>query len=138
MKTFIYVLAALLLVACNSNEKTTKEDENPDALTLNDGEKWEVNEEMRPFIEQGNEILKAYTAAGETDYKGLAEELKDQNSKLISSCTMKGKSHDELHKWLYPHIKLISSLESAENNEEANEVIGKLGTSFKTYQEYFK
>jgi hypothetical protein len=36
---------------------------------------------------------------------------------------MDGKSHDELHKWLHPHMALIESLQEAENDDAANKII---------------
>ncbi len=68
----------------------------------------------------------------------LSQELKELNLKLISSCTMKGKSHEELHKWLHPHMVLIDELGEANNLEESNKIIGQLTSSFKSYNEYFK
>jgi hypothetical protein len=121
----------LSVLACNSNESSEE-------IKLNDGEKWEVNAEMRPFIEQGNVILTVYIASGDSDYQLLTKYLKTQNAELISSCTMKGESHDELHKWLPPHIALIEKLANSENAITANYYLEQLKTSFDTYNTYFK
>lgn len=110
-------------------------DNKSQTIELNNGEKWKVNAEMVPFILDGQEILSKYTGS---DYKALAIQLKEKNSGLIKSCTMDGKSHDELHKWLHPHIELINSLEKAENLESANAIIANLNESFKTYSTYFQ
>ncbi len=124
------VISMLLMGACNHGEM--------EALKLNNGKKWKVNAEMQPHILQGQEILQAYIAAEDTDYKALAEALKAQNTKLIKSCTMDGTSHDELHKWLYPHIQLIKDLSKASNVEEAELAIAGLEQSFTTYHAYFE
>lgn len=133
MKQFILLMTTLLVIACNS-----KYDEGASAISLNNGEKWEVNAEMRPFIEQGEAILNTYLYTEKSDYQGLAAALKEQNAQLINNCTMKGKSHDELHKWLHPHMGLIEELEDADNLEEANRVTAKLASSFEDYNKYFK
>ena len=73
-----------------------------------------------------------------TDFQELAKALKTQNSSLIKSCTMKGASHDELHKWLYPHIGFIKSLSSTNDSKEAEKIIIQIKESFETYQKYFE
>jgi hypothetical protein len=93
---------------------------------------------MKPHIEQGRNILSGYVAANVEDHESLAEQLQEQNSKLIRSCTMEGQAHDELHKWLHPHMNLIQKLSKAQNAEAAEDVIGELQTSYKTYDLYFE
>lgn len=110
----------------------------PEAIMLDDGRKWNVNEEMKPFIQEAENILNLYRETKSSYYQNLADQLKVQNSDLIKSCTMKGASHDELHKWLYPHIKLIDALARAESIEEAEVIITSIQGSFNTYHQYFQ
>lgn len=105
---------------------------------MNNGDKWKVNAEMTPHIEMGSQILSDYLAIGDNNYKSLAESLKNQNDKLIKSCNMKGESHDELHKWLHPHMNLIAELAEAPDAKAAEAIIAQLEQSFKTYHTYFK
>jgi hypothetical protein len=51
---------------------------------------------------------------------------------------MDGKSHEELHKWLHPHMQLIEDLGNADNDQQANEIIAQLNKSFQTYHNYFQ
>jgi hypothetical protein len=51
---------------------------------------------------------------------------------------MNGESHDQLHKWLHPHMQLVDKLEKAGDHEEANKFILRLKKSFKTYKQYFQ
>ncbi|MBK8820487.1 MAG: hypothetical protein IPN49_15865 [Saprospiraceae bacterium] len=51
---------------------------------------------------------------------------------------MDGKSHDELHKWLHPHMALIESLQEAENDYAANKIISELKSSFEIYNQHFQ
>jgi hypothetical protein len=92
---------------------------------------------MKPHLEAAEKRLIAYRDNTETDYETLAEELKGYNDLLISSCTMGGKSHDQLHLWLHPHIKLVKALSEAKNEKEADSIIAELETSFETYHKYF-
>jgi len=107
-------------------------------IELNQGEKWIVNEEMKPFLKQSEEILHSYIASNDTSHSELAGQLKAQNDQLISSCTMKGKSHDELHKWLHPHLQLVKQLKNAESEKEAKALIQKLEDSYKIYHHHFQ
>ena len=144
-----FLASSLLLFSCgnSTNEQANKQaetqekhhqDDESKALQLNSGEKWVVNEEMKPFILEAEEVLQQYSASQSQDFQNLAAQLKEKNSGLIKSCTMKGESHDELHKWLYPHIELIESLSKAESTEQANKIVTDLQASFSTYNQYFQ
>ena len=146
-----FAVGGLLLSSCgnSTNEKSNNQtevaehnehhhDDESEALKLNSGAKWVVNEEMKPYILEAEGILNQHIESQALDYRTLAAQLKDKNSGLIKSCTMKGESHDELHKWLHPHIELIESLSKAETAEEANKIISNLQTSFSTYNQYFQ
>jgi len=146
----ILVISNLLLSCGNATENKSTEqteavsheernlDHKSETLNLNNGERWIVNEEMKPFILGAEGILNQYKASQDEDYKTLATQLKEKNSGLIKSCTMKGVSHDELHKWLYPHIELIESLPKVESTEAANKIIADLQASFSTFNQYFQ
>ncbi len=117
-----------------SHDEHQHSDEVP-TVELNNGEKWTVNPEMTPFILDAEKILNGYSNG---NYKELAEQIEAKNQGLIKSCTMDGKSHDELHKWLHPHMGLIESLGDAENEQKANEIIAELKKSFEAYHTYFQ
>ena len=132
MKNIILIFATMFLLAsCNSGQGV-------EDLTLNNGEKWQVNAEMTPHIEQGNEILNDYLLQDNNNFQELATALKTQNNSLIKSCTMKGESHDELHKWLHPHMKLIEGLSKTSDPEEAKSIIKQIENSFNIYNDYFE
>ena len=131
MQKLIVVFSTLLFwAACNTAPIGN--------LKLNNGEKWAVNAEMKPHLEKANQVLKEYLTQNGTDYKKLAADLKAQNDQLIKSCTMKGESHDELHKWLHPHIELISKLADASDENLAKSIIAQLEQSVNTYQNYLQ
>lgn len=128
---FLTILGLVLMASCHTNQPKSD-------IKLNNGEKWEVNAEMKPHIEKGSKLIREFISNEDQDYLKLAENLKAQNNALIQSCTMKGESHDELHKWLYPHIKLIGALSKADNSDAAKELISEIETSFETYTLYFQ
>ncbi|WP_020537301.1 hypothetical protein [Lewinella cohaerens] len=126
----IAVLVTLFVTSCmNSNSS-----ENA-VIALNNGQKWEVNTEMTPYILDAEKML---NESDSNDYATLAKRLKEQNDGLIKSCTMNGESHDELHKWLHPHIQLVEALSKAKNQQEAEKTIAQLKESFQTYNTYFQ
>lgn len=129
-KIAIVLFITILAISCNS---FTSKDHGE--IVLNNGEKWKVNTEMTPYILDAEQILLHYN---DGDYKQLAEQLEAKNKGLIKSCNMNGKSHDELHKWLHPHMQLIEALDDAGNKEEADKVIAKLNKSFQTFHTYFQ
>lgn len=146
------MMAALLFFgACSStdnkdsNDSHTKEAEHEthehakrDEVRLNKGERWKVNDGMRPFVEQGDSILEGYVSSKGENYQELAEQLKQKNNNLIKNCTMTGESHDQLHKWLMPHIQLIQELSEADNLTDAGNLLDQIKLSFATYKEYFE
>ena len=133
MKQFILFIASLVILACNTSQNYEHL-----GIELNEGEKWVINEEMKPHIKEAQLIFNKYTSSGDEDYKKLANELKQQNNRLIKSCTMDGKSHDELHKWLHPHIGLIDDLADAASPKDANVVLDLLEESFDAFDVYFQ
>lgn len=144
---FILFAFTLAIYGCNSQVKTERNESHSahesdysesENMQLNQGKKWLVNEEMKPFILESETILNDYIKSNSSDFRTLAEQLKEKNSGLIKSCTMKGESHDELHKWLHPHMDLIKSLANEENAESAASVVKKLTESFETYHKYFQ
>jgi len=141
MKTARNFMALVLLAgltACSNPENNQDETQKSEAIHLNDGKKWAVNAEMQAPIAKAEERLQYFLDNGQGDYKSLASDLKEYNQKLIESCTMKGESHEELHKWLHPHLDLVKDLSSAEKPEEGKALVKELQESFETYHQYFQ
>ncbi|MCO6494293.1 MAG: hypothetical protein J5I91_01255 [Bacteroidetes bacterium] len=155
-KTFLILTTAMsfMFFSCANNTSKDTEHEHEDmeehaehhhdseedseTIELNNGEKWKVNEEMKPFIINGEALVEKYINENSTDYKKLAKDLDGQNQNLIKSCTMDGKSHDELHKWLHPHLELVKELEEEDDNAEAIALIHKIHASYLEFHQYFQ
>lgn len=145
------IILGVVLVACENNVKRTGE--NTDHVTieethhhdtlsggvieLKDGEKWEINAEMKPYLKRGEELVNAFIEKGGENYSALSEELEVQNQKLIKSCTMEGQSHIELHKWLAPHLSLVAQLKKAGDASEASDIVHKIAQSYREFNHYF-
>lgn len=144
------ILAMGLLTACQ--EKNQSHDQHAETeitltnsgleqawslINLNQGEPWQVNDEMKPHLMKGEELVNDFIKSGNTDYKKLGEAVTDQNNNLIKSCTMKGESHDELHNWLHPHLEITKALVNEDNPDKAKEIVGQLQKSYSQYHQYF-
>ncbi len=148
MKRELIVLAtlmSLLLSNCKSDEKHSHNESeltkahqtmNGEAvILLNDGIKWKVNEEMLPHIEKSELVFKSFE---EEDYQRLSTDMLKHTNNLIQSCTMEGEAHDELHKWLHPHLELIKELGESSNKEEGRSIYEQLNKSFATFHKFFE
>ncbi|NND32484.1 MAG: hypothetical protein HKN76_07830 [Saprospiraceae bacterium] len=130
-KSIISLTVILFLLSCGN-------DSNSKSLALDNGEKWKINMEMRHPIEASQKLISDFGEDEKKDYQALATKLKENNQLLISSCTMKGKSHSELHKWLHPHMVLVEELENATDQQKAGQVVGKIEQSFEIFNTYFQ
>jgi len=119
----------------DDSQEHKDEHEDQKTLSLNNGEKWKVNSEMTPHIEKSQEVLENFKG---DNYMTLAEDMMEHTNKLIQSCTMDGASHDELHKWLHPHIELIKKLKTEKDQQKVKEIVDELKESFEVYHTYFK
>lgn len=151
-KVLLVAIGSMLIYSCNNKKEEVVTDmnmeteaamhedhelESSDAIRLNNNEKWTVNNEMKPFVMKGEQLVNTYIETKSSDYKTLAQDLKSQNDQLIKSCTMDGASHDELHKWLHPHLKLTEKLATEADAAQAEATVLELQNSYKQYHEYF-
>ena len=135
MKT-IYLLSLTILLAagCTNEQEQAHETES---IVLDDGKKWKVDDDMMEYIQSMKTQVELFQGISLKEHKLLAEGLKEQLTLLTSNCTMKGQAHDELHKWLLPHIQLIKSYSAAESVEDAVVVLNKHKESFVLFELYF-
>jgi hypothetical protein len=70
------------------------------SLELNDGKKWEVAKPMMVPIRNLERAVEDFERTPGRDHAVLATEIQEYLGRLVTNCTMEGKAHDELHKWL--------------------------------------
>lgn len=143
---------SLFLFSCNTtpNEKSEEQTETVthedhhhhgdelEALELNNGEKWKVDADMMVAIRNMENDVNSFTNGEQKHYESLVEKLQTNIKLLTSSCTMKGKSHDELHKWLLPHMAAVKNLSAAKDDTEAAKQLNNIQTSLATFNQYFE
>jgi hypothetical protein len=111
-----------------------------DSIELNKGAKWKVVPDMMRHIRTMESEIKLFLGKKQPelkDYKQLAESLQKSSDLLTSNCTMQGKAHDELHKWLLPYLDLVDRFSKSKNIDEAKQTYEELMASYKTFNLYF-
>ena len=150
-KTLSLIVISLFLFSCGntSKEKSKEETETVtheehqhnaeiQTIELNNGEKWNVDTNMITHIRNMENDIISFAKVEQKDYKSLSNKLQSNIDLLTSNCTMKGKAHDELHKWLLPYIDMVKELSEAKNETEASEQFKNIQTSFSTFNQYFQ
>lgn len=161
MKKNIAILIVVLIgitYGCNSSVKeenneisntkplpSSKESEHhhseSDSIELNNGAKWKVVSEMMAHIRNMESDINRFSETKHTelkDFTQLGTNLQKNIDLLTSNCTMDGKAHDELHKWLLPYIEMVDKLNKSKNNDEALHTFEEIKASNKLFNIYFK
>jgi len=149
--TILIPVISLFLFSCGntSKEKSKEETETVtheehqhnvemQTIELNNGEKWKVDANMITHIRNMENDIISFSTVEQKDYKSLSEKLQSNIDLLTSNCTMKGKAHDELHKWLLPYIDLVKELSEVKDETEAAKQFENIQTSFTTFNQYFQ
>ena len=149
--TILIPVISLFLFSCGntSNEKSKEQTETVtheehqhnaeiQTIELNNGEKWKVDANMITHIRNMENDINSFANVKQKDFKSIAEKLQSNIDLLTSNCTMKGKAHDELHKWLLPYIDLAKELSEAKDETEASKRFENIQTSFTTFNQYFQ
>lgn len=146
MKKIELLLALTFLVIATqcTSESTKMEDKKEVAvqtevqtLGLNGDEPWKVNPEMMVHLNLIEEEVNAFQAQDSLSYNVLGNSLKGHLKNLISSCTMKGAAHDELHVWLMPFMSHVNTLIAANTPKEQTEVYEQIKADLKEFSIYF-
>ena len=149
--TILISVISLFLFSCGntSNEKSKEQTETVtheehqhnaeiQTIELNNGEKWKVDANMITHIRNMKNDVISFAKVEQKDYKSLSEKLQSNIDLLTSNCTMKGKAHDELHKWLLPYMDLVKQLSEAKDEREETKQFENIQTSFTTFNQYFQ
>jgi hypothetical protein len=148
----IAIIGGLILASCANETASTSETtlndttnlsepnvvSNPHDLILIDNQKWVIDEGMRVSIDSIDLRLTAFNGETMEHYKELSTDLSHHTKTIISSCTMKGQAHDELHKWLIPFINLRKELDSISDPTQGNEITTELTSEITIFKTYFK
>jgi hypothetical protein len=140
-------VTALIFSSCKHSERDEKHEENhvnteekachheADKLQLNGEKKWGVNPEMMIHIRSIEKELMNYK---DQEHQTFGKTLQGHINELTQSCTMNGKAHDELHKWLMPFIEKTQALVGCTNPQTGDHLIQDLKKDMKTFNQYFE
>ncbi len=138
----IAVISAILaFMGCSNGDQThnnVDSGKNTYNIELVNNEKWEVNKEMMAHIKNMESDIKAALNKPNPNYEELGSKLDENIGLLTSNCTMTGKAHDELHKWLLPFIDLVAELNTANSIEEQKKSFELIHDSMHEFNTYFK
>jgi hypothetical protein len=142
---------ALFLYSCGQQEEKKKEvtsqvmeehhHNETNSIELNNGAKWKVVPEMMKHIRNMESDVYRFNESQHlelNDFTLLSKNLQKNIDLLTSNCTMEGKAHDELHKWLLPYIDMVDKLNKSKTKEEALLTAEEITSSFKTLNIYFE
>ena len=123
-------------------EKPLAAEDRPEPIETNNGAKWKVNPEMMVHVRNLENDVKAFSNSAQSaalaDYKNLGGRIRANIDNITSTCTMSGKSHDELHKWLLPLIENTKGLQNAADLARAREYFVKIQASMDLFNWYFE
>ncbi len=151
IKKIIFLFAtALISISCDNKKVKTENvavsnethyHSESDSIELNNGAKWKVVSEMMVHIRNMESDINSLSETKHTELKDLTQlgtNLQKNIDLLTSNCTMEGKAHDELHKWLLPYIDMVDKLNKSKNNDEALRILEEIKASYKTFNLYFE
>lgn len=136
----LLVLIGFVNLACkekNQESTSTEKSNESSEIELNNGEKWKAPASMVAYVDKMQRDLDSASTIEQRDYTALTTQLDADVNQLIGNCTMTGKSHDELHKWLLPYMEVVKDISSA-NQKQANEAFEKARISVKDFYQYFE
>lgn len=140
---FSIVTLSLTLLAISCTNQTESNDssnslKNTYNIELVNNEKWEVNKEMMIHIKNMESDIEVSSNQSNPNYEELGSQLDENIGLLTSNCTMTGKAHDELHKWLLPFIDLVKDLNATDSKEVQQESFDAIQESMNEFNTYFK
>ena len=144
MKRNVFIAAMSLIALFSSCKNQTESNNSSNSLknTYNielwNNEKWEVNKEMLVHIKNMESSIEAVSNQSSPNYEELGSKLDENIGLLTSNCTMTGKAHDELHKWLLPFIDLVKELNAADSKEDQKQSFEAIQESMNEFNMYFK
>lgn len=107
-------------------------------LELDGGQRWVVDGAMMAQLRSMESDLVTFQGIRPDDYRKLAGRLEKQLARLVAGCTMTGKAHDELHKWLIPYMAEVKAFVKDDDIATLKARQKSLRSSFEVFNTYFR
>lgn len=100
--------------------------------------KWAIPAPMMAHLQSLEKDLTTFKTKASTDHADLARRIDKNLKQLISSCTMTGESHDNLHEWLMPFLQLAKQHAESDVPKKQTKYVRKMRRAFTTFHEQFQ
>lgn len=142
------ILTLTFLISCgkhtenkhehSSTEKTVEHKEISESLvSLDNGKLWSANTETTQGINNMKNLMKEFSdKESVSKYTSLKNNLEKEFSTILTECTMKGESHNQLHNYLVPMKEMFEGLTSSDLGT-CKENYNTLNDHLKEYPKYF-
>lgn len=100
--------------------------------------KWPVPTLMMAYLQSLEKDLTTFKPKVPTDHADLAKRIDENIKQLISSCTMSGESHDDLHTWLMPFLELATQHADSEIPKIQMKYLRKMRRAFQSFHAKFE
>lgn len=107
-------------------------------LELNDGKKWVVDKPMMAHLRNLEQAVVEFDRTPGKNHALLASEIQEHLGRLVTHCTMEGKAHDELHKWLMPFLGLSADYSKAAELQVQRQKLQEIRHALRVFNEYFE
>ncbi len=108
-------------------------------LTLDEGEKWPVDEHTRVSAARLTELVgDSEPLLSVEDARTLAEELDEELDSLVKGCTMTGRAHEQLHVFLVALFPKVEELKTRTDVEDLRIARAEIGALLAAYEEHFE
>ncbi len=142
----VIICILLCLAGCHHSEDHGQHEPGHDRhasaelqLTLNEGEKWQVDEHTRGSAARITQLVSdSAPIASVEDARALAARLDGELNTLVQGCTMTGPAHDQLHVFLvalFPKVEELKAKTDVEDLRGAGEEIGLLLAAYESHFE---
>jgi hypothetical protein len=107
-------------------------------LELNQGKKWVVDKPMMAHLRNVEKAVQDSERTLTRNDAVLGAEIQEHLGRLVTNCTMKGKAHDELHKWLVPFVGLSGEYANTTDPQVQREKFQEIKNALVVFNEYFE
>jgi len=107
-------------------------------MTLNDGQKWPLDDHTRAMFQKMNQASAGADASSVTGMNALGVEIRKQVDALIVGCRMEGPAHEQLHAFLMEFIPAAEALAKESDPKQAAQALEQVQHLLQEEQRYFE
>jgi hypothetical protein len=93
---------------------------------------------MMAHLQALEKAVQDFETTAQRDHAALAAAIQDNLGRLVTNCTLQGKAHDELHKWLMPLLGLSADYSKASDPKAQQDLFEQIKQSLTVFHAYFE